>query len=67
MGVFGDHVKGVAASAALYTVLPDSVNEAKEAVSEMLPDNMKAAIGITSIAVSVAVNAARHSGSTTDK
>jgi hypothetical protein len=65
MGAVGDHMKGMAASAALYTALPDSVNQAKEAVSEMLPDNMKAAIGITSIAVSLAVNAARHNNDST--
>ena len=67
MGALGDHVKGMVASAALYSTLPDEVNQAKEAVSEMLPDNMKAAIGISSIAVSVVVNATRHGSSSTNE
>lgn len=60
MGVLGDQVKGLLASAAVYATLPDEVNRAQEVVHEMLPEDMKAAAAVTSITVSVVVNAVRN-------
>lgn len=45
MGFVSDQVKGTIASAAVYTALPDEVNQAREVVSEVLPENMKAVLG----------------------
>lgn len=59
MGVVGDQVKGLLASAALYSALPDEVNRAQEVIHQMLPEDMKAAAAVTSITVSVVVGAVR--------
>lgn len=60
MGVLGDQVKGMITSAALYAALPDGVNHAQEVVHEMLPEDMKAAMAVTSITVSVVAGAVRN-------
>lgn len=60
MGGLGDQVRGVVTSAALYTVLPDQVNQAHQALGDALPEDMKAVIGIAAVATSVAVNALRE-------
>jgi hypothetical protein len=60
MGVFGSQARNIVTSAVVSATLPDQVNEAKEVVSGMLPENMKAAIGLTAIAASLAYGAVKE-------
>jgi hypothetical protein len=60
MGIFGDQARNIVTSAVVSATLPDQVNEAKEVVSSVLPENMKAAIGLTAIAASLAYGAVKE-------
>jgi hypothetical protein len=60
MGIFGDQARNIATSAIVSAALPDQVNQAKDAVCDLLPENMKAAIGVTAMAASIAYGAAKN-------
>lgn len=59
MGIIGDQVKGMVASAVVASAMPDEVHAVKDAVGDMLGENMKAAAGLTTIAASIAINMIR--------
>lgn len=63
MSFLGNQAKGIAASAIVAASLPDEVNQAKEMVSDMLPENMKAALGVTAVVGSFVYNTIREGGS----
>jgi len=60
MGIFSRQVQSTVTSVVVASTLPEEVNRAKEVVSDMLPENMKAALAVTSVAASIAYHAYRE-------
>ena len=59
MSILGEQARNIATSAVVSAVLPDQVNQAKDAVCSLLPENMKASIGLTAMAASIAYGAVK--------
>lgn len=62
MGILARQARNIVASAVVASVVPDSLEQVKEAVGDMLGENMKAAAGLTSIAASIVISAVRDKG-----
>jgi hypothetical protein len=62
MGIFRDQARNIATSAVVSATLPEEINQAKDVVWEALPENMKAAVAVSSIAASIAYGAIKERG-----